>query len=117
MTIDARKLRDRVTIEAENLIDNGKGGRTRPSGQDAWKAVDTVWAECLALRGSEALQSVVERSKQLWRVTIRPRGDVTTSMRLTWHDAMIGDVVANIRSVAPNDDRDAFVMTVESGRS
>ncbi|MBM6576348.1 head-tail adaptor protein [Microvirga sp. SRT01] len=115
MAIDARKLRDRVTIEAENLIDNGRGGRTRPSGQDAWKKVDTVWAECLALRGGEALQNLVERSKQLWRVTIRPRADLTTSMRLTWHDAMIGDVVGNIRSVAPNEDRDGLVMTVESG--
>lgn len=111
--LDEGKLRTRVTFEQANLIDNGRGGRTQATGQDAWKPVRTVWAECIALRGGEALANLVERSTQLWRVTIRARPGLTTEMRLTWTDALIGNVVGNIRSLAPNEERDGLVMTVE----
>lgn len=117
MPLQSGKLRSRVTVQAENLVDNGKGGRKRPDGEEAWLPVVTVSAECLALRGGEALQSLVQRATQLWRVTIRARPGITTSHRLTWYDPLIGDVVGNIRSIAPNEDRDGLVMTVESGKA
>lgn len=114
--LDTGSLDRRVRIERENLVDNGKGGRTRRTGEEAWLPVATVWAECLPLRGGEAMRSLVERSVQLWRVTIRARRGLSTSMRLTWSDPLIGDVVANIRSLAPNEERDGLVMTAESGK-
>lgn len=117
MALDPRKLKDFVRIEKENVVDNGKGGRTRPPGQEAWLPVATVWAQCIPLRGGEALQSLVERSVQLWKVTIRAQTGLSTSMRLTWSDPLIGDVVANIRSLAPNEERDGLVMTAESGKT
>jgi head-tail adaptor len=113
MPIDPRKLRARVTVERENLIDNGRGGRARVPGQEAWIPVKTVWAECIALRGGEALTNLVERSTQLWKVTVRAQTGLTTGMRLTWTDALIGKIVGNIRSLAPNEERDGLVMTVE----
>ncbi len=117
MGIDAGKLRTRVAIERENLVDNRRGGRTRVPGEDAWVNVDTVWAECVPLRGGEALRNLVERSTQLWRVTIRARPGLSTGMRLTWRDALVGDVIGNIRSLAPNEERDGLVMTVEGSKS
>jgi head-tail adaptor len=115
--LDEGKLRTRVTFEQENLIDNGRGGRTRATGEDAWKPVKTVWAECLPLRGGEAMANLVERSTQLWRVTVRARPGFTTGMRLTWTDTLIGKVVGNIRSLAPNEERDGLVMTVEGSKA
>lgn len=117
MPIDPRKMRHRVTFERENLIDNGRGGRTQAKGEDAWLPVKTVWAECLALRGGEALTNLVERSTQLWKVTIRAQTGLTTGMRLTWTDDLIGKVVGNIRSLAPNEERDGLVMTVEGSKT
>lgn len=118
MSLDEGRLNQRIQVERENLVDNGKGGRKRPDGEEAWLPVaKKVWAECYPLRGGEALQNVVQRSSQLWRVTIRARPGITTSHRLTWYDPLIGDVVGNIRSIAPNEDRDGLVMTVESGKA
>jgi head-tail adaptor len=113
--IDPAKLRSRVTIERRNVVDNGIGGRKRPAGQDAWIEVVTVWAECLPLRGGEALANLVQRNRQVWRVTIRARSGIVNDMRLRWTDAMIGEVIGNIKSAVPNEARDGLVITAESG--
>ncbi len=44
---------------------------------------------------------------------MRAQTGLTTGMRLTWTDALIGKIVGNIRSLAPNKERDGLVMTVE----
>lgn len=104
------RLRERVTIEEKNLVDNGRGGRKRPEGGPEWNEVATVWAEVIGLRGDEALSHLVQRAVQLWRVTIRLGTNVTPAHRLVWNS-----VPMNIRSIAPTPQRDALVMVCESG--
>lgn len=112
----ASRLRDMVDIEEQNLVDNGRGGRTTPAGQSKWKPVDqSVPAEIIALRGNEATEHAVIRARQLWRITLRVRSDVRPSMRVAWDDAALGRVIGDIKAAALNDARDALVMTVESG--
>lgn len=115
MALAAGRLRDRVTIQRKNEVDNGAGGRRVPVGGPKWTDVDTVAAEITPLRGGEAITHLVERNRQLWRVTIRARAGLDTAMQLTWHDQYLGTLTANIRSIALNDARDGLVMTAESG--
>jgi hypothetical protein len=37
-------------------------------------------------------------------------------MRVTWTDSLIGKVVGNIKSLAPSEERDGLVMTVEGSK-
>lgn len=111
----AGRLRERMTLQVRNLVDNGRGGKRAPDGEPAWKDVAQVRGEAMALRGDEALDHLVQRSKQLWRVTIRVRPGVAPAMRLLWDDKVLGPLIGNIRSAALNDTRDGIVMTVETG--
>lgn len=106
------RLRERVVIQEPNTVDNGRGGRRVPTGQPAWRDVSgLVAAEIVPLRGGEALNLGVQRSTQLYRVTIRkPAGGITTGHRLLW-----GDVALDIRTAPPSTDRVTIVMTCESG--
>ena len=109
------RLRSRVTIERPNLVDNGRGGRKPATDGPPWLAVATsLPAEIIAMRGDEATQSLVTRSRQLWRVVIRPRPGISTGLRMVWRDRFVGEIVGNIRSAAPNPAGDELVMTVES---
>lgn len=109
------RLRGRVAVERPNLVDNGRGGRKVPADGPAWLPVATsVPAEIIAMRGDEATQSLVVRSKQLWRVVIRPRAGISTGLRIVWRDRFLGEIIGNIRSAAPNPAGDELVMTVES---
>lgn len=109
------RLRDRVALEEPNLVDNGRGGRSAPSGQAKWRTIrPALPAEIIALRGGEAMEHLVQRSKQLWRVTIRRGPSISTAMRLTWTDPVLGELAGNVRSAALNDERDGVVMTVET---
>ena len=110
------RLRDRVALEEPNLVDNGRGGRVAPAGQAKWRVLKPALpAEIIALRGGEALENLVQRSRQLYRVTIRRGPQIRMSMRLIWTDPVVGRVEGNIRSAALNDTRDGVVMTVEAG--
>ena len=80
--LSAGRLRHRIRIEEQNLVDNGKGGRSVPPGQAKWRTqADRVPAEVIALRGDRALQHLVERQRQLWKVTIRNRTGLTIAHR------------------------------------
>jgi head-tail adaptor len=105
------RLREVVSIQEKNLIDNGRGGRTHPAGEPEWKDIATgVRAEIIPLRGGEALNLGIERSTQLYRVTIRRRVGLTTANRLLW-----GGIALDIRTAPPSTDRATLVMTCESG--
>ncbi len=113
--LSSARLIHRVVIQEQSLVSNGRGGRRKPEGSDGWRDVDLgVFAEIIALRGTEATTSAVTRATQLWRVTIRVRPGINTGMRLVWTDAVLGEVIGNIRAAALNDTRDGVVMTVES---
>ena len=112
MTLRIRRLKERITVEAKNLVDNGKGGRRRPEGEPEWKPAlpKPIAAEIIPLRGDEALSNAVTRSVQLYRVTVRNRDGITPANRIRW-----GSIVMNIKSVARSIDRRSIVMTCESG--
>jgi head-tail adaptor len=110
--LETGKLDKRIRIEAPDMIDNDRGGRKPNPATGGWKEVKTVWGEILALRGDEATRNSIERSVQLWKVTVRMRRDVTTSCRLVW---LAMDIHMDIKSAAPNVDGDGLVMTCESG--
>ena len=107
------RLRERVVLMDENKVDNGRGGRKVPDGQPAWKPISgEIPAEVLPLRGGEALVRGVERSSQIYRVTIRNRDDVTTGKRLLWRGLLL-----DIRTAPPCTDRTTIIMTCESGKA
>lgn len=113
MATPAGRLRERVALQQKNLVDNGRGGRARPSGGPEWIAVPgmpVLKAEIIPLRGDEALQNVVLRSMQTYRVTIRARDGVTTALRFLW-----GATPLDIKSATLSPDRRDLVMTCESG--
>ncbi|MDO7843450.1 head-tail adaptor protein [Sphingomonas immobilis] len=104
------RFRDRVTIQEANTIDNGRGGRKVPPGEDPWRDLATdVACEVLPLRGGEALSLGVQRATQLYRVTMRPRS-LTPAHRLLWNG-----VPLNIRTAPPPQRGADLVMTCESG--
>lgn len=105
------RLKHRIDIQRKNQVSNGRGGRTVPAGQDPWLTIASdVPAEVIALRGDEAVRHSVERSVQLWRVTVRSRDDVSTSERLMW-----GSITMDIKSAALDVTGTELVMTCESG--
>lgn len=116
MGLAAGRLRERIIIEEKNQVPNGRGGWKSPEGQPAWKTwLDDRPAEIIPLRGAEALAQGITRSTQIWRVTIRAVAGIKTSMRIRWKDPLMGEIVMDIRTAAPNDSRDGIVMTCESG--
>lgn len=111
MTIPAGKLRERIAIETKNLVDNGKGGRKRPDGEPEWLPfLDGVPAEIIPLRGNEAVANLIQRSVQMYKVTVRAQPGIATTQRVVWDG-----IAMNIRSAALSTDRRDLVMTCEAG--
>lgn len=106
----ASRLREKIIIQEPNTVDNGRGGRKVPDGESAWINVGgRIAAEVIPLRGGEALSLGVQRSTQLYRVTIRkPATGITTAHRLLW-----GGIVLDIKTAPPSTDRVTVVMTCE----
>lgn len=119
------RLRQRVVVQERNVIDNGRGGRKQKPGQDAWRQLtNQIPAEVLPLRGGEALNLGVQRSTQIYRVTMRISADglfpwpLTTAHRLVWITNTFGgfgEVPLDIRTCPPPTDGRTLVMTCESG--
>lgn len=77
----ASRLRERVTIEQQQTVDDGYGGKTV-----TWDALTTVFAEVVPMQQSVRERSLAEQIRAVagYRVTIRARSDVDASMRLQW---------------------------------
>lgn len=50
----------------------------------SWTTVGTVWAHVLTERGQEALEAARINARQMIRVQIRYRTDITTKWRVQW---------------------------------
>jgi hypothetical protein len=120
----ASRLRQRVIVQEANVEDNGRGGRRVKPGQAPWRnATNLIPAEILPLRGGEALSLGVQRSTQLYRVTMRIGLDflypwpITTAHRLVWvtdTNGGFGEIPLDIRTCPPSTDGRTIVMTCES---
>ena len=101
-----RILNRRIQLEVPFRTPNGAGGFTKGWAPPAW-----IWAEMVPLRGDETTAYALQTNKQIWRATIRYRGDVDVQARITFD----GDKL-NIRSlVDPDGKRRWLELTCESG--
>lgn len=73
------QLRERVTIQQQTTVADTQGGRAV-----TWDTLATVWARVESLSAREQLQAQSLGSRLAYRATIRQRGDVTPTMRLSW---------------------------------
>ncbi len=89
------RLRQRVRLEA-SVVTPTEGGAALAS----WMAVATLWAEVVPLSGDELVESDRRQGRVTHRVSLRYRGDVTTSHRL-----VLGTRILDIRSVMTPDGR------------
>jgi SPP1 family predicted phage head-tail adaptor len=108
--VPAGRLRRRLVLQEEGRVPNGQGGWTT-----GWQDVGggkPLRAEVIGLSGDEALQEMVKRNIQQWRVTIRKRPGVTTKNRLKE-----GALVYDIKSIMddPREPERFWVLICETG--
>lgn len=116
MSLSARRLIHRVTLQELHQVDNGRGGKRPADGEDRWRDVDQLWAEVLPIRGGEALLDSIERHLATWRVTIRARPGVAPTGRFLWVTPELGQLTLAIQSIGMTEERDGLVITCQSGQ-
>lgn len=94
----ASRMKHQLVLQQLNTSSDGIGGTTR-----AWSDVATLWAEITPISGSEKFNYNQQTSKQRFRIKLRYRSDITTSMRL--YDSA-GSRAFNIRSVINVEEQD-----------
>ncbi|WP_310474099.1 phage head closure protein [Sandarakinorhabdus sp.] len=107
MSLAAGRLRNRVVIEAPAHTPDGAAGR-----RTAWRRVASVAAEVLPLAGNDALEDLVVRTAQAYRVTIRWRAGIDTRHRLVWN----GLALKINSAVDPDQRRERLQMACEAGQ-
>lgn len=104
--MNAGRLTERVTIEAEVRTPDDAGGATL-----TWSAVATVWAAVEPLKGREQVEAMKLESSNLYRVAVRNHVAVTAANRLMWRGHVL-----NIREVPPTRPIELFrVLVAELG--
>jgi len=73
------KLRERLTIQAPSLTDDGVGGKNRQ-----WRTIGKVWANLREVSGQETEFAQGQQAIRKMRVTIRWRGDMNSHMRFVY---------------------------------
>lgn len=107
MTIDAGKLRHRVTIQGQSVGQDSNGNVTIK-----WLDVATVWASIEPLSAKEFTQSAAVQNRVVARVVIRYRADVLPSMRLV-HSPLTGPQrLYNIEGVLADKDSGLEYLTL-----
>lgn len=90
MALSPGRLRHRITIMREVLVDDGHGADT-----STWEPRATVWAEVLGQIGREATIGQALQGIAAYKITIRYRDDILPSDQIVF-----GNVTMNIRSAA-----------------
>ena len=78
MSLDAGRLRHRVTIEANLQAQDATTGALI----DSWQAIATVWAEIAPLSVRDFVASAASNSEVNTRITIRYMAGITPDMRI-----------------------------------
>ena len=110
MTQDlSSRLRQRITIE-EPTLTPGDGG----SFSVAWDMLAECWAEVMPISGAgEVVESEQLQTAERFRITLRYRADVTTSMRVVY-----GARILHIRSVTNDGEGcETLILITETIRS
>ena len=92
---DPGDLDQRVTFQSPSGATDAGGGRA--TGWTDIAANPTVWANIEALTGREGVEADKLEASARYRVTIRNRSDVDSSMRLVW--LTNGNLALNIREM------------------
>lgn len=88
--IPAGRLRHRIRLQQQAVAQDAAGSLIR-----TWSDVGTFWAECLPLSGREQVAVQAKGSKATWRIVMRWRADVSTTMRLL-HDGRVLNITASV---------------------
>lgn len=72
----------------------------------SWELLAQVWANAAGVSGREYLSSTIENASTTFKMTMRYRGDIDTSMRIVH-----GEVVYQIKAILP-DERQTFMIVM-----
>lgn len=75
----AGRLDKRVTIQQSSQAKNASHELI-----DTWSTLATVWANVQPLKGSEMFEAQKVNASSTIKVTIRPRSDITSRMRIVY---------------------------------
>ena len=100
------KLRERIVIERPLRTPDGAGGHTI-----SWTEHASLWAEVISLKGTELMLGERGEAREIYRVVIRYRADVTNVMRIRWRDREL-DIRA---ALDPDGERRWLAMDAEGG--
>lgn len=103
MSIDAGKLRHRLTIQRQSQTQNTTTGEITV----AWVDVATVWGAIEPLSAREFIAANAQQSQVTAKLVIRYRSDVDATMR-----AVHGSKLYNIEGVLPDKDSGLEYMTL-----
>lgn len=90
--LQAGDMTERLRIEREDQIALPGGVR-----QPSWVLLAEIWAKVVPLTGGEAIAGDQVEGQMRYRIWLRNRRDLDTSMRLIWVTA--GNQVLNIREL------------------
>lgn len=102
MTLDAGKLRHRVSIEQQTTNVDSDG-----ISSTEWALVADVWAAIEPLSGNAFVSAQAAQSKVTGRITIRYRAGVVASMRVVH-----GSTNYNIEAVLPDKESGLEYLTL-----
>jgi SPP1 family predicted phage head-tail adaptor len=98
-------LDQRITIQQENRTADAYGGAT-----STWGTLAEVWANVKPLNFRRVTDNAAPEEPALYRFTLRRRGDVADTMRISWNSGLY-----NIRFVADPGPRSLY-MTIDAER-
>jgi|GEM_PF-2324865 len=77
----ASRMREPIIIEAPSLTSDGLGGST-----ESWEVFATSYAQVEPIFGSAREQVIAAQreAREAYKVTLRRRDDVNTTMRVQW---------------------------------
>ena len=105
--ISAGRLRHRITIRRNAMVDDGLGGQT-PS----WATIAQVWAEVEGIDGRESMMAHALQGVSNYRITIRTLPSLLDSDQIVLSDG----AELNIKSVSdPDGRRIQLQILAESG--
>lgn len=98
------KLRERIAIERPVRTPDGAGGHAA-----SWTEHASLWAEVISLKGTELMLGERGEAREIYRIVVRYRADVTNGMRIRWR----GRVLAIRAALDPDGERRWLAMDAE----